>query len=220
MQIQRPMALGDRVAEILRLKIVQGEMLPGTHLVEGTLAAEHDVSRGPVRDALRLLTGEGLLESRRRGFYVKAVTNDDIDELYDIREAAEHLACQLAIKRSEPSDWRRAQELIEQMLVHAKLNSRHEYAKADLAFHTQFYVNSGSSRLLSLWKQYEPLFAALLNVTNAQDTDLRPSAQDHANLMELTLGGDTQAVADELNRHLAGSRSRMHTALEHRLMST
>ncbi|GAA4892242.1 GntR family transcriptional regulator [Tessaracoccus lubricantis] len=209
----RSVSLGDRLADFLRLDIVQGRIAPGTHLVEDALAEKFGVSRGPVRDALRLLTGEGLLESRRRGIYVKSFTAADIDELYAIREAAEQLSCRLAISTSEAADWETAQELVEEMRQAALADDRPRYAKADLAFHTEYYLNSGSPRLLSLWEQYRPIFATLLEVTNSQDSDLGPSASDHTELMDLTIKGDAKSFAAELTRHLAGSRRRMHEAL-------
>jgi GntR family transcriptional regulator of gluconate operon len=78
----RSVALGEQLAALLRARVVRGELEPGTHLVEDAVAADHGVSRGPVRDAFRMLLAEGLLESRRRGFFVKAFTQRDVAELY------------------------------------------------------------------------------------------------------------------------------------------
>lgn len=212
----RAVALGDQLAELLRGRIVRGELAPGVHLVEDAVAAEHEVSRGPVRDALRILTGEGLLESRRRGFYVRGFTQTDIDELYQIREAAEQLACGLAVRSAAP-DWEPVRHYLDVMRSAADVGDLHAYAKADLAFHTEFYVLSGNARLLALWLQYQPTFATLLDVTNAQDADLRPSADDHATLLELAEDGDTEGFAVALTSHLEGSRRRMRDAMAARL---
>lgn len=213
MQSLRPVALGDQLAELIRLQIVSGELPPDAHMVEGTLAARHDVSRGPVRDALKALTNEGLLEPRRRGYFVKPFTGTDIDELYDIREAAEQLAARQAIPLSQRSDWASAEQHVDQMHRMARSGDRPSYAKADLAFHTEIYTNSRNSRLITLWLQYRPTFAALLAVTNAQDADLQPSAEDHDRLMQLALNRDVAEFSQELTRHLDGSRRRMHVAL-------
>lgn len=206
-------ALGDQLADILRLDIVQGAVQPGARLVEDDLAAEHGVSRGPVRDALRTLAAEGLLESRQRGVFVKPFTVRDIDELYDIREAAEQLACRLSIARATRDDWSTAERLVDRMKADADAGDRRDYARADLAFHTEFYALSGNGRLLALWQQFQPTFATLLDITNAQDVDLRPSADDHDRLMQLLLAGDTARLSTALTSHLAGSRRRMAEAL-------
>ncbi|MFV0452550.1 MAG: GntR family transcriptional regulator [Propioniciclava sp.] len=209
----RSVALGEQLADILRLEVVTGRMAVGQRLVEDTLATRHGISRGPVRDALRTLAAEGLLESRQRGFFVKPFTGQDIDELYDIREAAEQLASRLAISRASPDGWEIADRELAAMVEHADRGDKHNYARADLAFHTQFYVLSGSSRLLTLWHQFQPTFATLLDITNAQDDDLHPSADDHRELLNLAKAGDVTAFSGMLDDHLAGSRRRMQAAL-------
>ena len=209
----RAVALGVQLADILRQEIVTGELEVGHRLVEDALAARHGISRGPVRDALRTLTSEGLLESRQRGYFVKAFTQDDIDELYDIRETAEQLACRLALASAQPEDWAQAEVEVERMGRCADRGDDREYARADLAFHTQFYVLSGSARLLTLWHQFRPTFATLLDITNAQDADLHPSARDHAELLDLAKLADVDSFSAHLTDHLAGSRRRMSAAL-------
>src|SRR5699024_3768360 len=95
----RAPALGDQLATVLRDRIVRRTLAAGTHLVDDSLAAEYDVSRGPVRDALRQLESQGLVESRRRGYFVVGLTQDDIDDLYELREAIEVVAVRRAIGR-------------------------------------------------------------------------------------------------------------------------
>lgn len=209
----RSVALGEQLAGVLRGRIVRGEIPPGTHLVEDALANRHDVSRGPVRDALRTLLAEGLLESRRRGYYSKEFAQADIDELYEIRVAAEQLAGRLAIRNAEAADWQAASALLDDMRGFAAADQQHAYARADLDFHTQFYVLSGNSRLLAMWQQYQPTFDTLLSITNAQDADLRPSWGDHRKLLELAEAGREADFAAELDSHLAGSHRRLSAAV-------
>lgn len=213
----RSVALGEQLSGLLRSRIVRGEMAAGTRLVEDALATEHQISRGPVRDALRALQTEGLLESRRRGYFVKAFRQADIDELYEIRGAAEQLACRLALQRAATADWQQARGHLEEMRRHATAGDQHAYAHADLEFHTEFYVHSGNSRLLALWHQYQPTFATLLDITNAQDADLHPSFHDHTRLMELAENGDQVAFSEVLEEHLAGSHRRLSTAVAEHL---
>lgn len=209
----RSVALGEQLAAVMRDRIVRGEIAAGTHLVEDALAATHGISRGPVRDALRALLAEGLLESRRRGFYVKQFTRADIEELYELRVAVEQLACRLALRNAGPGDWERSRFLLGEMRRYAETSDQHSYARADLDFHTQFYVLSRNSRLLAMWHQYQPTFATLLDITNAQDADLRPSWEDHRRLLELAELGLSGEFAAALDSHLAGSLRRLSTAV-------
>lgn len=206
-------SLGDRVAHELRVRIVGGELRPGTHLVEDTLAEQFDVSRGPIRDAFRQLEAEGLLESRRRGVFVTGLTEDDVDELYTLRESLETLALSLAMRRVEPESWNEAQRCLDEMLAAADRRDVGAFARADLEFHSQFYRLSAHRRLRSVWEQYQPTFSVMLDVTNAQDIDLRPAADAHVELLRVARSGREDEAITTLRGHLLGARNRLRSAL-------
>ncbi|MEU5730460.1 GntR family transcriptional regulator [Streptomyces antimycoticus] len=206
-------SLGDLVAHELRVLIVSGRLRPGTHLVEGALAEQYDVSRGPVRDALRRLEAEGLVEARRRGVFVTGLTEEDVDELYTLRESLETLALTLAIGRAGPGGWEPAERFVRDMRDAADRAAGGDFALADLEFHSQFYVLSGHRRLLAVWEQYRPTFGVMLDVTNTQDVDLRPSAEAHADLLATVRAGDVEHAATTLREHLLGAGNRLRSAL-------
>jgi GntR family transcriptional regulator, gluconate operon transcriptional repressor len=206
-------SLGDRVAHELRVRIIGGELARGTRLVEDVLAEQFDVSRGPIRDAFRQLEAEGLLESRRRGVFVTGLTEDDVDELYTLRESLETLALSLAMRRAEPESWDRAQEYVDEMNAAAKRGDPHAFARADLEFHTQLYELSGHRRLRAVWDQYLPTIGVVLDVTNAQDVDLHPAAGAHADLLKLARSGDEGEALTNLRGHLLGARNRLRASL-------
>lgn len=205
--------LGDRVAHELRVLIVSGTLAPGTHLVEGPLAEQFDVSRGPVRDALRQLEAEGLVESRRRGVFVKGLSAEDVDELYSLRETLEAMALRLTMRRATEADWGVAERCVAEMRRTADVAEPREFARADLEFHSQFYALSGHRRLTAVWEQYRPTFAVMLGVTNAQDRDLHPSAEAHADLLAAIREGDTARTESLLSEHLLGSCDRLREAM-------
>ena len=206
-------SLGDRVAHELRVRIIGGELPRGTRLVEDALAEQFDVSRGPIRDAYRQLEAEGLLESRRRGVFVTGLTEDDVDELYMLRESLETLAMSLAMRRAEPDGWDRAQQCVDEMTTAARRRDVQSFARADLEFHTEFYRLSGHRRLRSVWEQYLPTIAVVLDVTNAQDVDLHPAAEAHADLLRLARNGPEEEALTNLRAHLLGARNRLRAAI-------
>jgi GntR family transcriptional regulator of gluconate operon len=208
--IPPPPALGQHVVDHLRRLIITGDLQAGTHLVESQLSESFNVSRGPVRDALRQLETEGLVESRRRGVFVIGLSSDDIEELYVLRQVLEGEAVRLCMEAgSELADARSA---LERMEAAAERADPVGFAEADLDFHTAFYAHSGHRRLGSIWQQYRPTFAGMLSVTNAEDRDLAPIYRDHVDLLYLVAAGDQAAVAPALREHIDGSRARMLTA--------
>ncbi|MFB6671879.1 GntR family transcriptional regulator [Streptomyces sp. NPDC056390] len=210
----RQLPLGERVAHQLRMRIVKGELEPGTHLVEGALADSFDVSRGPIRDALRRLESEGLVESRRRGVFVTGLGEDDIDELFTLRESMERLALTRAIERADVPT--AADQLDARVAVMAKAAEDKDptaFAEADLEFHTAFYQLAEHRRLWAAWEQYRPVFAVLLDVTNTQDRDLQPSVASHADLVRVFRSRDTEQAVAMLSEHILSAGRRLRTRL-------
>lgn len=208
--------LGEQVTAHLRRLIVSGELVPQTHLVEAQLSKTFDVSRGPIRDALRQLEIEGLVKSQRRGVFVIGLSSHDIDELYSLREVLELKALQLVQENAATVRWELLETPLEAMRSAADGNDADAFAEADLAFHTAFYTLSEHGRLHKVWRQYEPTFAVMLSMTNAEDRDLHPTFDDHVALLNLAQHGDPDAAAATLRDHLDGSRQRLLTAY-HRL---
>ena len=97
------MALNDRVRNAIREAIVAGEFKPGDRLVEGRLADRFGVSRNPVREALKSLDSEGIVDIvPRRGAFVAELADDEIGEVIELRAALEGLGARLAARRLDP----------------------------------------------------------------------------------------------------------------------
>lgn len=207
--IQQQVPLGAIVAQRLRLAIVRGDMPAGSRLVEDTLAEQFGVSRGPIRDALRILDTEGLVESRKRGIFVIGLSMDEISDLYALRESIESLAVTLAIQRAEPGEWTSTAECVDEMRTAAARGDREAFGAADTRFHGTLYAVSKHRRLHDLWHQYEPILATLLEETVHVNTDLVESAADHDRLLGLIAAGDTDAAVAELHDHLRRSADTM-----------
>jgi GntR family transcriptional regulator of gluconate operon len=166
-----------------------------------------------VRDALRQLELEGLVEPGRRGVYVRGLTDADLVELYALRAALESLAVRDCIARAAHADWSVLDTAVRRMRAAAEAAVPAAFAAADLDFHTGFYEIGGNRRLAATWATHRDLFAAMLDVTNSTDRDLRPVAQDHADLADVVRAGEVQPALDALSGHLDGSLNRMRAAL-------
>lgn len=104
--------LVDRVVEHAFHKIVSGEYAPGSKITEEQLASEVDVSRTPVREAVKRLSDLGLLIVRpRSGLVVTAVDERDVAEVRAVRETLEALAVRLAVRRVQPADLERLEAI-------------------------------------------------------------------------------------------------------------
>jgi GntR family transcriptional regulator of gluconate operon len=205
-------ALGVHVLTSLRRLIITGQIAPGTHLVEAQVSKSFAVSRGPVRDALRQLEAEGLVESRRRGVFVIGLTADDIEELYSLRQVIEREAVVRCVQADTDLDWSPARDALAAMTTTGVRGDVLAFAEADLDFHSAFYTLSGHRRLESIWQQYRPTFADMLSVTNTMDRDLDPIVRDHADLLQAVVERRLEDSLTRLHVHIEGSRRRMLTA--------
>ncbi|MGI6144315.1 MAG: GntR family transcriptional regulator [Clostridia bacterium] len=143
--------LRDVVFETLREAILKGVFKPGERLMENQLADEMGVSRTPVREAIRKLELEGLVEAiPRKGAYVTEISSKDVSEVFEIRAALESLACGLAAERATPEE-------IEEMERH--LVEENEYlhnddlsltVNTDVDLHALIYKAARNEKISSL----------------------------------------------------------------------
>lgn len=212
--VERGQSLGAQIANVLRKRIVRGQIAPGERITEEALAEEFRVSRGPVRDALTQLSFEKLVQIQRpRGVFVVGLTSDDVDQLYSLRGALEQLALSRAVRVEDEARWQAMARAVQRMLDAAEAGDHPAFVTADLDFHSQIYALADHPRLEGAWRQYLPTFSALLEVTINHDADLRDSAADHVALMEVMRSGDADEAANVLTAHLDGARDRMLSEL-------
>jgi DNA-binding GntR family transcriptional regulator len=123
--------LGRQVYEHLLQRILSGELVPGTSLREGELAAQLGVSRTPIREALGRLSEYGLVESRpNHGAVVRRLGGEDLIHIYQIREALEGMAIQMVCGQLTDADFARLDALAEA----ARNPSATHYSKACAEF--------------------------------------------------------------------------------------
>jgi GntR family transcriptional regulator of gluconate operon len=192
-----------------------GELEPGTHLVESMLSQRFEVSRAPIREALRELEGEGLVESRRRGVYVKALTAQDVWELYNLRGLLEGAAVELAVTRFGEEDVAALRRHLETMASAASAGRVREFAEADLRFHTELFERAGHRRLLRVWQSFSETFRVILEITDARDPNLESVVAAH----EAIIAAIERRDAEEARRKDAESLLTGQAVFERRLLA-
>ena len=202
-------ALGDKVAGELRRLIVTGRYARGTSLVEGHLAEQFNLSRGPIRDAFKTLAAEGLIDTNRRSATVVGLDGEDIDELFSLRGSLERLALEVGLGRDRGRLVRELRSHLERMRAAREAHDPDAFTAADVRFHSVFYDVAGHRRLADVWAQYRPTIEVLLLASNERYTDLGPSVTAHEVLADLVESGEPDAVFEELRAHLDNARLRL-----------
>jgi DNA-binding GntR family transcriptional regulator len=206
---QRPIGLGDQVADELRRQIVTQVRPSGSLLVEEKLATDFQVSRGPIREAIRTLTQEGLVASGGRSATVVGLTAADVDELFTLRASLELLALRESVVHHAEDLNVAIDSVLAEMKSAVEASDAAAFTLADLHFHGAFYTASRHRRLSDVWAQYRPTIELLLLVANLSHVDLEPALHSHIVLAELIRDGKLDAACSELEMHLDHSRERV-----------
>jgi DNA-binding GntR family transcriptional regulator len=211
-------SLQERTYQALRGALLDGAYLPGERIYEGAVAKALGVSRNPVREAVRRLQQDGLLQVRPHyGIYVTTIPPEEVEDVYRIRGALEATAAALAAERMTE------QEVVE---LGAILDEQREAAKVAAAlprepvsvvqadrFHHAIHVGARSPRLLVLLEQIYAQVTHFRNLTLRYPGRAAVSAEGHAQIYEAIRARDA-GEADRLMRvHIDDARQ----ALQHQL---
>lgn len=210
----RQPTLAQRAADVLRRRILSGHFAQGERINEARLAAELQTSRGPIREALRQLSAEGLLtDTPRRGSFVVRLSPQDVTEIYELRTALELQAARKVIKRGEAGDFKRLDDAVAAIEKAAATNDVEEVARLDLEFHLTLCRLSHNSRISGLFQTNSALLRRLLLAAN-ENTILREMFRDHRTILEAIRSRNTAAAEAAISDHLERGRMRAVHYLE------
>jgi len=202
--------LAEQASAVLREWIASGELRGGERLVEARIADRMQISRGPLREALKHLQAEGLVrEEPRRGTFVAELTPEDVRDLYDLRGALEAQAARSVIEDGNTV----ALAALDKMLVaigeaeHA--DDREALAKADYAFHETLCRVSGNSRLLGVFVRHTIEMRVLLRLDDYWYSAPEGEMAEHAELVEAIRSGDPEQAGKAFREHAAWARQRI-----------
>ncbi|MFP3463401.1 GntR family transcriptional regulator [Arthrobacter globiformis] len=211
-RVARAEALSEQVVAALRSDILTGDLPPGELLVEAALAETFGVSRGPVRDALRTLSGEGLIAASGRSYRVVGLDEQDLHDLFALRELLEVAAAQRCAVSDADGFRKSAEAALADMQRAADAGDADAFARADVAFHSAFFTSCGNRRLLAVWEQQVPTFGELFRLTTALDEPLSRSVEWHRPMLDVISGGDPEAIAAEVRKLVVGGEQQIIAA--------
>lgn len=189
--LEGPRSLGEDAADSIREQILNGGFQRGEHLVEARIAQRLGISRGPVREAFKLLRAEGLVaEEPRRGTFVVILDSDDVREIYDLRAAIEaSAAAQVATRRDEGAITE-LRSILTTMQDASKAGDVRAISRADMAFHEAICRLSGNGRMHSVFVQHAPALRTLLKV-NELVYSSEEIAEQHRPIVDAIAAGDS-----------------------------
>jgi DNA-binding GntR family transcriptional regulator len=205
------------LAEELRERILRGEFGDGAVLRQEALAERYGVSRVPVREALRLLEGEGLVTLHtHRGAVVAALSPSQISELYDLRAMLEKDLIVRAIPNARPEDAARAEQVLAQLDAAFAGQVIHAWGVLNFEFHRALYLPSGRERTLSLAQSINTLTERYLRIQLSLTRDFAESQAEHRELLKLYRAGKAREAGAFIERHILSAKDALMTAMKAR----
>jgi len=153
---------GDRVAYELRMRIISGLIESGTILSENKLAADFEVSRSPIREALRTLASENIIRLEKMGAVVIGLSEKEIEEIYDVRLLIETFVFERLIKMDTTNLALELSKTLEMMKVAIKYNDADEFSYQDVMFHEAIIRSIGHSYITMIWNNLKPVMEGLI----------------------------------------------------------
>jgi DNA-binding GntR family transcriptional regulator len=199
--------LRDKVAGEIRAAIQSGHFKPGDRLVEDRLAEEFGVSRNPVREAIRTLASEGLIEvTARRGAVVASLSPREAEELLEVRATLEGANARLAARRRDPEVLEQLRDILARGSASIEAKRTDELPQLNDAFHAHL-ARAGCNRVLvdlmkTLRDRSGPLFRGV-GLEFATE-----SWAEHASILRAVIAGDPELASLLAYRHVLNAGMR------------
>jgi DNA-binding GntR family transcriptional regulator len=193
--------LSAQVKDRILQWILEGELAPGSRIVETRVARELGTSQAPVREALRDLATLGVVEMQAyRGARVRRPTKRELVEAMEVRAELEAMAARLAATRMTEECLNELRELMGQMGRWADSGDAHEHALSNTQFHATVVRASGNQTLERTWSMLEP-FARTYVTATVPGIDLHWLGQRHVPIFEALEARDPERAAATMRQH-------------------
>lgn len=193
-------ALSNHIAEHITEQIITGDLKPGEKIVENVYATEYGTSRAPVREAIYLLTIEGLVERiPRKGAMVKEYTENEIYDLLEVRIMLESLAMKRIKEVGVDQDLLKEMEVLYTDMAMEK--NIKNYTQLNHKFHMSLIEMSNSETIKKTYSRLELPLLRVQNISFAAEGNIEKSVSEHHTLVTLLKEGHIEEAAKVLNEH-------------------
>lgn len=202
-----PTALYQEVAERLRQRIFSDELAPGERIDEQRLAEQYGISRTPLREALKVLASEGLVELKpRRGCYVTEISQRDLDDIFPLMAMLEGRCAGDAVRHAVPADIADLSE------IHSRLESTTRdgriaaFFEANQEFHGKMQELAGNRWMLSVIQDLRKVLKLARLHSLSLEGRLQQSLAEHRAIMAAIKAGDAASAEKLMHDHILCGR--------------
>ena len=208
-ELLRTASLSTAAQQEIERMILEGEIGPGSKLTEAWLSERLGVSRGPIREAFRMLEESGLVrQEKNRGVFVRDIPREEALEIYDLRAAMDELVGRRLAETITPEQMKSARGIVERMDVAARAGDADGYHLLNLEFHDALVGFTGNRKLAAVYRKLVKELA-LFRRRNLRDQQLLPhSAAEHRGILKAIATGDSELAGRTMFDHVIESKER------------
>jgi DNA-binding GntR family transcriptional regulator len=204
-----PYSLSGDLFFKLREDILTERLKPGEKLTEQRMCETYRVSRTPVREALKQLAAEGLLETiPNRGAFVLGLSRNDMDDIFTLRGIYELQAVRWAVERIAEEGLAELEEIMEFMEFYTKKRDTKKLMEINTNFHQLIYIASGCRMLRHILSSYQIYIRHSRQTGPYCETDLPTIFAEHKRIFDAFRAADAAAGVNAMRAHIDGSRAR------------
>jgi DNA-binding GntR family transcriptional regulator len=195
--------LTDDVADIIRKLILNGKLKPGDKINQSQLAEEFVISRGPIREALRLLENEGLINHiPNHGTYVATLSKKDAHEIYTLRALLEEKGAELALPHLKKNHYEQLDALVNEFEQTSVEKNLEKMMRLDFQFHSFIIKHSYHTRLIHMHQHLDTQLGAMfLTIATNVPTRIHQFATNHKRLLEVLKSKNSERIRKAFSDH-------------------
>lgn len=213
-------SIQSQVYEGIKSLIIKGQFPQDSKLQESDLAELFHVSRTPVREALKALKDDGLLEIRGKGYYVKVLTPRNVDDIFQIRALLEDYALRIAIPLMDQEQVRFLMELRARFERFRTYEDLEEYIRLDCQLHDTIISYSCNQFLVDLLNRLTTILQPVRVFSLSSPQRYEESILEHICIIDGMVSRDIETAAGTLRIHLERARQEVLHVLEQQATST
>lgn len=196
--------LGTRIFDLLRDRILNGEYKSGQKLNELTLVKELNISRTPIREALKQLELEGLVESiPNKGVYVRGFSPRDIDDMFEMRKELESLAIKLAIDRMDDIHLAKIRDVFDLMEFYTQKKDQDKVSDLNILYHEAIYQATQSNYFEQILKDIHYYVSVSSRHCLEGATRMESALEEHRNILLAIEDQDRDGASELIRRHIS-----------------
>lgn len=201
-------SLASLVQTEIERMILEGQFGSGAKLTESTLATQLGVSRGPVREALRMLEESGLVRTEKnRGVFVRDVPIEEALEIFELRAVMDQYVGRKLAQTASAAQIKELRVFVDAMEQASKAGNAQDYHRLNLGFHDRLLELTGNSKFSATYRKLVNELS-LFRRQNLTDESMAVYSREHRQIVKAIAARDTDAAGQAMFQHVMNSRER------------